>query len=146
MFPRPTAEPAVARTIPILDIKRPRDFSMLYYSELMQENDKYQYRTDETNHKGKHMQMGCLDRSPVAHLIAYNLTIHIPSDKQTGEEGTYRQTTVGGEPIEEIKEVHAKEREPAALTHRQRTESSKYNTIARYYTCCVLSMNMQLLS
>ena len=111
----------------------------------MQENNKYQYRTDVAHHEGKRTQMGCLDRSPVAHLVAYNLMIHIPSDKQTGEESTYRQTTVGGEPIEEIKEVHAKEREPVALAHRQRTESSKYNTIARYNPRGILSLDMQLL-
>ena len=112
----------------------------------MQENKEDEQRTDILHHEDKQMEEVIVAGSPVGNLIVDNLMFHIPADKQTGEEGTNRQTTVGGEPIEEIKEVHAKECEPVALTHRQRTESSKYNTIARYYTCCVLSMNMQFLS
>ena len=105
MFPSPTADPAVARTMPMRELKRPLLCTMQEYiktSELMEEYQDDTHRADEPYGKqiGRKQSRVCC--AMVGKLGTHRLLRHIPPDEQAREQTADGKEYLSGDKIEDI--------------------------------------------
>ena len=120
-------------------------YSLSHYSELIQEYQEDEHRTNELDQEEIDMEYQSLQGSPVSKLILDHLLRNIPAQEQTGEKTCCRQEQLTRYEVEPVEQGLATERQLICSPQRKRTECTNDGTRYRNNHGTLLSVNLQLL-